>query len=362
MESKRGKILLWALTAAILGGCVWALYATGFFEAAGSPEQMGAYIARCAPWSHLAYFGVQLVSVIVAPIPSNITAAAGARLDKLKADGRAKTGEEPAPPPALDAEPWVFLSAGQLAAWMLVFPPMGGAELSREGLMDRPLEAASMGGRLYQVFSGFSMETAAGAVSAVGDRMGWTLEELREENEVPIFAVVIPAARAAVENTRNKRVGLIGTSASIRSGAYEREIARLDPEIRVTARACPLFVPLVENGRFRPGDRVAELVVEEYLAPLRSAGIDTLVLGCTHYPLLLDKIRKYMPGGVRTVVQGNIVAESLADYLSRHPEMERRLLRGASVDYLTTEHPDKFSDLGSLFLSEPVSARHIDLN
>ena len=80
MESKRGKIMLWALTAAILGGCVWALYATGFFEAAGSPEQMGAYIARCAPWSHLAYFGVQLVSVIVAPIPSNITAAAGAYL------------------------------------------------------------------------------------------------------------------------------------------------------------------------------------------------------------------------------------------------------------------------------------------
>ena len=80
MESKRGKILLWALTAAILGGGVGALYATGFFEAAGSPKQMGEYIARCAPWSHLVYFGVQLVSVIVAPIPSNITAAAGAYL------------------------------------------------------------------------------------------------------------------------------------------------------------------------------------------------------------------------------------------------------------------------------------------
>lgn len=80
MESKRGKIALWVLTIAILGGCVWALYATGFFESAGSPEQMGEYIARCAPWSHLAYFGVQLVSVIVAPIPSNITAAAGAYL------------------------------------------------------------------------------------------------------------------------------------------------------------------------------------------------------------------------------------------------------------------------------------------
>ena len=80
MESKAGKIFLWALTIAILGGCVWALYATGFFQAAGSPEELGAYIERCAPWSHLAYFGVQLVSVIVAPIPSNVTAAAGAYL------------------------------------------------------------------------------------------------------------------------------------------------------------------------------------------------------------------------------------------------------------------------------------------
>ena len=80
MENKRTKILLWALTAAMLGGTVWALYATGFFQAAGSAEALGAYIARCAPWSHLAYFGIQLASVVVAPIPSNITAAAGAYL------------------------------------------------------------------------------------------------------------------------------------------------------------------------------------------------------------------------------------------------------------------------------------------
>ena len=80
MESRLGRIVLWALTAAVLGGSVWALYATGFFQAAGSPEKLGAYIARCAPWSHLAYFGIQLASVVIAPIPSNITAAAGAYL------------------------------------------------------------------------------------------------------------------------------------------------------------------------------------------------------------------------------------------------------------------------------------------
>ena len=80
MESRLGRLLLWTLTAAVLGGSVWALYATGFFQAAGSPEKLGAYIARCTPWSHLAYFGIQLASVVIAPIPSNITAAAGAYL------------------------------------------------------------------------------------------------------------------------------------------------------------------------------------------------------------------------------------------------------------------------------------------
>lgn len=197
-----------------------------------------------------------------------------------------------------------------------------------------------------RTFDPKAIVVACGTVSANA------LEELREENEVPIFAVVIPAARAAVENTRNKRVGLIGTSASIRSGAYEREIARLDPEIRVTARACPLFVPLVENGRFRPGDRVAELVVEEYLTPIRDAEVDTLVLGCTHYPLLIDAIRAFMGPGVTLIDTGAACANHAAGVLK-----EKKLLAGrekGSYRCFVSDSTEDFARLASIFLGEPV--------
>ena len=99
--------------------------------------------------------------------------------------------------------------------------------------------------------------------------------------EIPVFGVVAPAAKMAVESTRNGNIGLIATRATIRTGAYSRTIRAMAPEARVHALACPLFVPLVENGRTRPGDVVIETVVSEYLAPLKEAGVDTLVLGCT---------------------------------------------------------------------------------
>lgn len=110
------------------------------------------------------------------------------------------------------------------------------------------------------------------------------LPVLRGENDLPILGVVEPACRRAVQMTKNGRVGLIATAASVRSGAYEKCIAGIDPAVEVIAKACPLFVPLVENGRYRPGDAVIETVAREYLEPLGRTGIDTLILGCTHYP------------------------------------------------------------------------------
>ena len=124
------------------------------------------------------------------------------------------------------------------------------------------------------------------------------LPQLRQESDIPILGVVEPACRRAAAVTRNRRVGLIATAASVRSGAYQRSLRQLDPDIAVTAKACPLFVPLVENGRFRRGDVVIETVAREYLEPLRREGLDTLILGCTHYPLLTDIIGDIMgPGG-----------------------------------------------------------------
>ena len=187
---------------------------------------------------------------------------------------------------------------------------------------------------------------ACGTVSANA------LTELTAENDLPIFGVVAPAARAAVKATRNKKVGLIGTAASIRSGAYEKEIAALDPAVEVTAKACPLFVPLVENGRFRPGDRVAELVVEEYLTPVKEAGVDVLVLGCTHYPLLAELIGRFMGHGVTLIDTGAVCAAAAARTLE-----EKELLSGgqtSSFRCFVSDAPQDFAALASIFLGESV--------
>lgn len=140
--------------------------------------------------------------------------------------------------------------------------------------------------RFLRTFDVKALLVACGTVSTNA------LPVLAAESDIPILGVVEPACAAAAQVTRNKKVGLIATAASVRSGAYERCLSALDGDIQVYAKACPLFVPLVENGRFRPGDTVIETVAAEYLAPLRAIGIDTLILGCTHYPLLSEIIAK----------------------------------------------------------------------
>ena len=117
-----------------------------------------------------------------------------------------------------------------------------------------------------------------------------SLETLQAENDLPIVGVVEPTCRRAVSVSRSRRIGMIATLASVRSGAYEAVLRRLDPSVEVLCRPCPLFVPLVENGRFRKGDVVIETVAREYLTPLLEWGADTLILGCTHYPLLEETV------------------------------------------------------------------------
>jgi glutamate racemase len=139
------------------------------------------------------------------------------------------------------------------------------------------------------------------------------------------------------------------------------EVAKLYPDVTVTAEACPMWVPIVENDEAN-GDG-ADYFVKKYIDNLLTADskIDTIILGCTHYPLLLPKIRQFTPPHIRLLPQGNIVADSLADYLVRHPEMERRCTRGGSCNYFTTEAEEKFRESASIFLSEQVEARHITL-
>ena len=191
-------------------------------------------------------------------------------------------------------------------------------------------------------------------VIACGTVSTTALDLLSAENPIPILGVVEPAATAAAHATRNGRIGLIGTQASIRSGAYERCIARENPEARVFPKACPLFVPLVENGRIHRGDVVIETVVAEYLTPLKEAGVDTLVLGCTHYPLLEEVIAAHMGPEVALVSAGAEAARAAAAELGARDALSGRSAGGA-CRYFVSDRQEDFARLASIFLGRDVA-------
>ena len=189
------------------------------------------------------------------------------------------------------------------------------------------------------------------------------LPTLEKESDLPILGVVEPACRQALAVTRNKRVGLSATAASVRSGAYERTIAAMDGGVTVIARACPLFVPLVENGRYRVGDSVIETVAREYLEPLKAEGIDTLILGCTHYPLLTDIIGDIMGPGVTLVSAGEESAFELKRMLKADGLRADESRQGESEFYVSDRAED-FENIASVFLQENLrhTARRIDID
>ncbi len=190
-----------------------------------------------------------------------------------------------------------------------------------------------------------------------------------QQNDLPqlaperrVLGVIRPTVEAVGRMTQSRVVGLVATEGTVRSNSYPLEIAKLFPDITVVSEACPMWVPLIENGE-HTGDG-ANFFVRKYLDELfaKQAHIDTLILGCTHYPLMLDKIARYTPSGVRIVTQGDIVAESLADYLRRHPELAEKCSQGGTVRYLTTESAEKFQTSATLFLREHVAAEKILVN
>ncbi len=176
-----------------------------------------------------------------------------------------------------------------------------------------------------------------------------------------VLGVIRPTVEAVGDITHTRHVGIVATQGTISSRTYELEMAKLHPDIVVTGHACPMWVPLVENNEFdNPG---ADYFVRRDIDALlqRDPAIDTIVLGCTHFPLLLNKVRACTPAHVRLVSQGEYVAESLCDYLRRHPEINARLTQDATIRFFTTEHPDNFAPLATLFLGQPVEAQQITL-
>lgn len=176
-----------------------------------------------------------------------------------------------------------------------------------------------------------------------------------------VLGVIRPTVEAVGDITASRHVGLLATPGTVNSHSYRMEIDKIHPDISITEQPCPMWVPIVEAGEAHNDG--ADWFVKKYIDAILTSDpdIDTLLLGCTHYPLLLPKIRQYAPDHINIVPQGELVALSLKDYLRRHPEIECRLSRNGSVEYLTTEDTAKFDSLASLFMQQPVNATKITL-
>ncbi|MBQ8457463.1 MAG: glutamate racemase [Prevotella sp.] len=176
-----------------------------------------------------------------------------------------------------------------------------------------------------------------------------------------VLGIIRPTAEVIGDLTKSRHVGVLATEGTIKSESYNLEIQKLHPDIQVSGVACPFWVPLVEyNEADSPGaDYFVKKRIDQIMA--LDPQIDAIILGCTHYPILLPKILKYLPTGVRVVSQGEYVASSLQSYLERHPQIAQKCAQGGTARYLTTENPAKFKESAQLFLHEPVEVENITL-
>lgn len=189
------------------------------------------------------------------------------------------------------------------------------------------------------------------------------MDTLKAENDLPIFGVVEPAVHTAVQKSREKRIGIIGTMATIRSGAYTQKVKSLCPEATVVSKACPLFVPLVENGRVGRNDIATREIVKDYLCELKDAKVDTLILGCTHYPFLMEVISDYMGDDVLLIDTGRECSLALKEELLKN-NLQNAEGHTANRVYYASDSAEDFSNLASMFLEEEVgdSVRHVEIS
>ena len=186
------------------------------------------------------------------------------------------------------------------------------------------------------------------------DLPGWDAERR-------VLGVIRPTAEIIGSLTKSRHIGVLATEGTIKSESYNLEIKKLHPDVSVTGVACPFWVPLVEyNEADSPG---ADYFVKKCIDQLieKDSAIDAVILGCTHYPILLPKIRKFMPTGINISAQGDYVASSLKDYLQRHGDLEQRCSKGGVTHYLTTENPDTFREHAQIFLNEPIDVENVTL-
>ncbi len=189
-----------------------------------------------------------------------------------------------------------------------------------------------------------------------------------QQNDLPkidpskrVLGVIRPTSEIIGNFSKTKSVGILGTTGTVQSQSYLIEIEKFFPECKVYQEACPMWVPLVENNEHN--SKGADYFIEKHVQHLlsQSTDIDTILLACTHYPLLIEKIKQFAPAGCAIIPQGNIVAEGLADYLHRHPEMEERCSKGSSLQFFTTDSADDFDSKAAIFYGKPVKSTHLAL-
>ena len=189
-----------------------------------------------------------------------------------------------------------------------------------------------------------------------------------QQNDLPkmdpgkrVLGVIRPTTEVVGNFTKTNEVGVLATSGTVLSGSYLIEIEKFFPQIKVVQEACPMWVPLVEANEYdKPG---ADYFIEQHIKHIfsKSANIDTLLLACTHYPLLKAKIEKFLPAGVKLLSQGQIVADSLAIYLERHPEIEQQCSKNGRQAFFTTDSTEDFDNHATHFFGQPVQSKHLDL-
>lgn len=176
-----------------------------------------------------------------------------------------------------------------------------------------------------------------------------------------VLGVIRPTTELAGTLTKTKHIGVLGTTGTVVSNSYPIEINKFHPEVKVFQEACPMWVPLIENNEFN--NEGSNFFIEKNVKDLlkQSDKIDTIILGCTHYPLLENKLRQYIPQHIQLVAQGDIVAKGLKDYLDRHPEIESKCTKNGKLEFYTTETPENFSLQAGKFFGKEISAKHLAL-
>lgn len=179
---------------------------------------------------------------------------------------------------------------------------------------------------------------------------------VKMDSTLRVLGVIRPTAEIIGQYSSSRKVGVLGTSGTVRSESYPIEITKVSPDVQVYQQACPMWVPLIENNEHL--DEGADFYVKKYIDELlnQEPEIDVFLLGCTHYPLLIDKIKEHLPKHVQVISQGEIVAASLKDYLRRHPEMEQSISKGATRKFFTTDDPSRFDEHASVFFGEKIQS------